>query len=658
MKKISKPSLTVAIPAFNEEAGIGSVLDQLVRQTSKNFNLSKIIVYSDASTDRTEEIVRKRQSLYKQICLETSRKRSGKIAKLNEMFKNLDSDFLVVLDADIFLCGENFLDQLVLEITRHPLYGMVAAHQIMKRPDNFLGKIIHADFSMWDRVRFSFPNYKSVHNFYGAGTIYRKTFASTIKLPEDLGDDERGYLYLSSLRYGGFGYTTKSKLIYHPPSSFQDQINLHKRTFGKNLDRLTGLFGQFVNYEYEIPRRYKLKGLLLEIIYNPLFAILAIGENLLIKNFSLEKRKPTGIWEMLGTTKRPFKKIVISNYDSMKHPIYGGGGALVIHEFAKRLTENFEVTILTNKYDKSVGETIDKVKYKRIGTTILGARWGQVVFAPLLVVYLFKEGFDIWLENLVPPLGSFFLDIFSRKPVITMVHMLPAKDMERKYGIPVKWWENIVLRIKKQFIVTTEESKKEIRKVNKKAQISVIPNGIELPKRLTKKMKHILFIGRLEFDQKGFDLMLPAFAKSQTKNKMPLIIAGGGQDEKRIKSLVKELDIEKCVHFAGKVQGSKKNRLISEAAMVIVPSRFETRSQTALEAMAFGKRLICFDIPGFKWIPRNACIKVAKFSIPGLTRAIDLPIETSNFRGREFAKAFDIGRVTELYKNFIYGRLN
>ncbi len=655
-----KPTLTVAIPAFNEEIGISNVLDQTIRQNQSNFVLEKIKVYSDGSTDRTEEIVNDKIKINKTFQLVSDTKRLGKISRLNQIFKENTSDLLVVLDADIYLCSENVLGNLVKKIQENSKFVMASGHQDIKRPDNFLGKVIHADFSMWDRVRLQFPNYDSVHNFYGAIAIYKKDFAKKLRLPVDLGDEERGFIYLSAKKYGDFGYARDASILYFPPNTISDQVKLHKRTFGRNLERLEKIFGKNIFANYEIPKSYKLRGTFHEFLRNPIFATLAVFENILLKFFGDRISKPNGLWDMLASTKTKYKTIVFSNYDSTNNPHYAGGGAIAIDDISKRLSDNFEVVVYSGKHKDSKDFIENGVKHKFIGTAIFGPRFAQPIFSALLVPRVLLNNFDIWIESFVPPLSSFFLNLFSKKKVVGLIHMLPANDMKRKYKVSVKPWEDLVLKARKIFIVTSEESRDEIKNINNQADIAIIPNGRDLPSSVGLRNKYVLFMGRLEFDQKGFDLLIPAFAKSKLRKKYYLVIAGNGNDQDvlKIKSLVRSFGISTRVRFVGRVSGNEKEKLLREALCIVVPSRFETRSLTALEALSYGKPLVTFDIPGFNWIPDGISLKATAFEIPSLTKALDRTIKFSGAAGRKFSENFSYEAISEKYKDFIYGQIN
>jgi glycosyltransferase involved in cell wall biosynthesis len=57
-----KPTVTIGIPAFNEEANIAHILKALLKQDTSKYILEKIIVSSDASEDNTNAIVKSLKS--------------------------------------------------------------------------------------------------------------------------------------------------------------------------------------------------------------------------------------------------------------------------------------------------------------------------------------------------------------------------------------------------------------------------------------------------------------------------------------------------------------------------------------------------------------------------------------------------------------------
>ncbi len=98
---------SIIIPAFNEESVIGST----IADVAEHFHPFEIIVISDGSTDRTDEIVR--QSAARLIRLPQN---SGKGAAVRRGVMEADGDIIAFIDADMPYRPEN-LDQ-AIEIVR------------------------------------------------------------------------------------------------------------------------------------------------------------------------------------------------------------------------------------------------------------------------------------------------------------------------------------------------------------------------------------------------------------------------------------------------------------------------------------------------------------------------------------------------------------
>lgn len=356
-------------------------------------------------------------------------------------------------------------------------------------------------------------------------------------------------------------------------------------------------------------------------------------------------------------------KIIFSNYDDKKNPYYGGGGADAIHEVARRLAREHEVTVITGKYPSYRDEVIDRVYYKRIGTTLVGPKLGQLIYSMYLPFYVLKERFDVWIESFTPPFSTGFLQLFTKKPVIGLVHMLGGEDMKRKYRLPFQRVERIGLKTYRNFIVLSEETKKKIKRMSNAAEIRIIPNGIDLSEIINVQAdtkKHILFIGRIEVDQKGLDLLLEGYARFREKapNGHKLVIAGAGEkkEEQKLKNLIHRLELDgKAIHV-GKASGKRKEEAFQKAQFVVVPSRFEAFSIVALETFSFGLPLVAFDIEGLEWIPDECCIKVEPFMKDKLADAMLRLSQNRELRqqlgktGKSFASKFSWEKIAEKFQ--------
>jgi biofilm PGA synthesis N-glycosyltransferase PgaC len=92
--------VSIIMSAFNEEAVIGEKLLTIVKS---DFPLDKleVIVGSDASTDRTDEIVRELAKKYSNIKLHSYEMRRGKPAVINDLVSAALHPVIVLTDANV-----------------------------------------------------------------------------------------------------------------------------------------------------------------------------------------------------------------------------------------------------------------------------------------------------------------------------------------------------------------------------------------------------------------------------------------------------------------------------------------------------------------------------------------------------------------------------
>ncbi len=90
------PTISAIIPAFNEEDSIVETLKSLLRQTKK---LRNIIVVDDGSLDATADVVCSIEG----VRLIRNTRRIGKAASINRALSIIDSELVMIVDADTML---------------------------------------------------------------------------------------------------------------------------------------------------------------------------------------------------------------------------------------------------------------------------------------------------------------------------------------------------------------------------------------------------------------------------------------------------------------------------------------------------------------------------------------------------------------------------
>lgn len=105
---------------------------------------------------------------------------------------------------------------------------------------------------------------------------------------------------------------------------------------------------------------------------------------------------------------------------------------------------------------------------------------------------------------------------------------------------------------------------------------------------------YVLYAGRLS-DEKGVDVLIKAM---QYNNDIPLVIAGSGPEEEKLKQLVSSLQLTK-ISFKGNVQADEMKQLMSNCSFVVIPSVwYENFPYVLAEAYAYGKPVIGSNMGG------------------------------------------------------------
>lgn len=97
--------------------------------------------------------------------------------------------------------------------------------------------------------------------------------------------------------------------------------------------------------------------------------------------------------------------------------------------------------------------------------------------------------------------------------------------------------------------------------------------------------KTIIAVGRL-VEQKGFDVLLKAFARLRQDCDSRLIIVGGGPLLNELEQLAVKLEISEYVDFVGMQDNPQK--FVSRANLFVLSSRWEGLGNVVIEAMACG----------------------------------------------------------------------
>jgi glycosyltransferase involved in cell wall biosynthesis len=306
MKK-KKVTVTVGIPAYNEEANILNAIDSILAQRRDNFVLDKIIVISDASDDTTNLLVRKKMKTDKRIYFIHGKTRIGKAGRLNQIFENTKSELLLLLDADC-LAGKDSITYMVKTFKNaKDNLGVIGARAEVSNVNSLFTKIIYSGVRIAFDLSKSIGYEKSVLSYKGALMGLPRNLYSSLKIPSTVGTD--AYIFFFSL-FNGYkpAYSSRAKGYYRIPTDVSGHIKQSTR-FLNSQKAMKELFGDRVEPFYRIRKSLLMAAIVKEFVHRPFYLSLYVFLNsYILLRSKLLKHTSGGVWDIAKSTKLSLSK--------------------------------------------------------------------------------------------------------------------------------------------------------------------------------------------------------------------------------------------------------------------------------------------------------------------------------------------------------------
>lgn len=216
MKKID---VSIGICAYNEEQNIEKLLNSLFMQKLDKFNIVEVLVFSDGSTDKTNEIVSSLSVRYEKIKLFTNEKRMGKYWAVNRFIKEAKSNVLVLESAD------TIADDNAVEILCTPLLadtvGAVCSRPIpINLGHGLLGEIVSFMWDLHHKISLKRPK-------FGEMIAFRNIIGS---IPKTICDEE---MIACLIQRNGLllKYSPEARVFNKGPQSINDFLKQRSRIF-------------------------------------------------------------------------------------------------------------------------------------------------------------------------------------------------------------------------------------------------------------------------------------------------------------------------------------------------------------------------------------------------------------------------------------------
>jgi len=285
-------SISICVPAYNEEKNIKKILAALLIQKTKRISINKIVVVSSASTDRTDKIVSKFCRKSRRIILIKQKTREGKSSAINEFLKIIKDPIVVIQSADT-VPQKNTIENLCSPLVKDPKIGMTGGAPFpVNDKDTFIGYIIHC----WWWFHRNIPR-------FGEIIAFRNIIA---EIPIKILVDEafvqaiivkKGFkaVYIDEARVFNKGAENLADLIKQRRKLFIGHANLYERE-GVRISNMTKSSLRLLLFEYKLKNFKELTWLIGGIFIEIYARFLGLYDHH-VKNIN------PYIWDMATTTK-------------------------------------------------------------------------------------------------------------------------------------------------------------------------------------------------------------------------------------------------------------------------------------------------------------------------------------------------------------------
>ena len=300
-------------------------------------------------------------------------------------------------------------------------------------------------------------------------------------------------------------------------------------------------------------------------------------------------------------------KILVINWRDMKNP-EAGGAEVHIDEILKRKPDGYEVDFVSAAYKGSIPEeTMNGYRVIRIGNNQLF----NFQFRSFWNKTLKHNNYDLVVDDVSKiPLAT--PKYIKTAPIIAIQHHIHGKTLFTQLPYPMAFYvynmERYYLRYYTgvPLLSVSESNRDELMHLYPFKNIIVLHNGIntgpiEAVSEVTKTIEPTMVsVGRLK-RYKRVDHLFQALAiiRKSVPNAR-LIVLGKGDDEERLKSLVREMNLTDAVDFKGFVADEEKIQLIKQSWVFGITSEKEGWGIVVIESNACGLPAVGYNVEGLR----------------------------------------------------------
>ncbi|MCR4325002.1 MAG: glycosyltransferase family 2 protein [Candidatus Curtissbacteria bacterium] len=299
---MKKPAVTIAVCAYNEEENIANFLKSVAKQKEDGFVITKIIVHSDGSTDKTPQIVKSLN--IPKVHLFEHKTRTGKSTHLNQIYKDLDTDFLVQTDADVIFAHEFVTRDMIKPLMKDKTVGMCGGNPEPISGNSYWEKVCKVAFEPYQQFRNEVRGGDNAFSAIGQILSYRRELVKQISIPSDMVTNDI-FTYFCCLKAGlKYKFVKSGTVYYRAPKNLADIVKQNTR-FKVGHQRMYEMFdSDMVTKELSVPNLALYTKLLQQVAKHPLKSTIYYLINVYCKfKTRSDRKKLDAKWPIAKSTK-------------------------------------------------------------------------------------------------------------------------------------------------------------------------------------------------------------------------------------------------------------------------------------------------------------------------------------------------------------------
>lgn len=302
MKQLT-PRISIGIPAYNEERNIRALLKNILAQRVSVGELTEIIVFSDGSSDRTNDEVRAVRD--DRIIFIDSKERRGQSLGQNEILIRATGDVLILLNADVLPVRNDFIDEISAPILANASVGLVGGATVPVPTEHFFEEVIARGHRFKVHVYEGLNGRDNLYLCQGAVRAFSKPLYKEFRWKD--GYPEDSFSYLSAQAHGfRFAYAPEAQVYFRVPGTMSDHLKQSHR-FASGAAKLAKHFGEDkIDEAYKIPRTKILEMFTKSIFRDPLHMISYAAVLIYARFFARKVANYSSHWDVSQSSKKLF----------------------------------------------------------------------------------------------------------------------------------------------------------------------------------------------------------------------------------------------------------------------------------------------------------------------------------------------------------------